>query len=256
MKLKFAGVLVLVILFSTNLLKSEQKYKFNQSLYFLLGYPAGANSEEFFNIYKKYVGGSNDVLRVSPIIGIGTKFTILRNYKVGLLGYFYQCTFRDYYGQKIYPTTDSPFRWVSEEIEINNYPLFITAEYNPYIKSQFHTYLGLGIGCNFGNISWTEINNTQLPQDIRIGGLLVNESTYSLITRAYLGMELGFDKKTRKYLLGGLIFEAAYVYDTRQIDMFANLYQQFMVPPQEFKSKYPIIPGIFELSMAVSLIFE
>jgi hypothetical protein len=256
MKLKYACLMSLIFLFSINILKCEQKYKFNQSIYFLLGYPAGPNSEDFFNVYKKYVGGSNDVFRVSPIIGVGTKFTILKNYKVGLLGYFYQCTFRDYFSQKIYPTPDSPLRWVSEELEINNYPLFLTAEYNPYIKSQFHTYFGLGIGCNFGNIDWIETNNTASPQDIRKGGIIIKESTYSLTTRAYLGMELGFDKKTRKYLLGGLIFEAAYVYDTRQIDMFANLYPQFMVPPQQFKSKYPVIPGIFELSMAVSLVFE
>jgi hypothetical protein len=256
MKLKFAGVLFLIILFSTNLLKSEQKYKFNQSLYFLLGYPAGANSEDFFNVYKKYVGGSNDSYRISPIVGVGTKFTILKNYKIGLLGYFYQCTFRDYYGQKIYPTPESPTRWVSEELIINNYPLFITTEYNPYIKSQFHTYFGLGVGCNFGNITWTETVNASVPEDKRYGGKLVDKSTYSLTTRTYLGMELGFDKKTRKYLLGGLIFEAAYVYDSRHIEMFKKLNPQFLVKHEEFDDKYPIIQGMFELSMSVSLVFE
>ncbi len=256
MNLRFAIVLLLLSLFATDKVVCEQKYKFNQSIYFLLGYPAGPNAIDFFQVYKEYVGGSNDDFRMTPIVGVGTKFTLLKNYKIGMLGYFYQCTFRDYYGQKIYPTDESPSRWVSEEIEINNYPLFFTAEFNPYIKSQFHTYYGIGIGCNFGNINWTETVNASVPQDIRKGGTLVNKSTCSLITRAYLGMELGFDKKTRKYLLGGLIFEAAYVYDTRTVDMFEKLYPQFYVAHDEFKDKYPIIPGIFELSLAVSLVFE
>lgn len=132
----------------------------------------------------------------------------------------------------------------------------MTFEFNPYIKSQFHTYYGAGLGCNFGNINWTETVNATVPEDRRKGGLLVHESTYSFTTRAYVGMELGFDKKTRRYLLGGLIFEVAYIYDSRRIDMFEKLYKQFLVPHEEFKDKYPIIPGIFELSMAVSLVFE
>lgn len=110
MKLKFSAIILLILLFSMNILKCEQKYKFNQSVYFLLGYPAVPNAEDFFKIYKKFVGGSNDILRTTPIIGVGTKFTVLKNFKIGLLGYFYQCTFKDYYGQKIYPTPESPER--------------------------------------------------------------------------------------------------------------------------------------------------
>ncbi|MEI6090260.1 MAG: hypothetical protein WCR42_07410 [bacterium] len=256
MKFKIAVLLLVIFLSNNSILKSEQKYKFDQSIYLLVGYPAGPNAEDFFNVYKKYVGGSKDEFIISPIIGVGTKFTILNNIKIGLLGYFYQCTFRDSYGQKIFPTNESPERWVSEDLIIKNYPLFFTTEYNPYIKSQFHTYVGIGLGCNFGKINWNEAVSSPEPADKRIGGPLVHESTYSFISRFYLGMELGFDKRTRKYLLGGLIFEAAYVYDSRRIDMFEKLYPQFYVAHEELKDKYPIIPGIFELSMAVSLVFR
>jgi hypothetical protein len=254
--LKFIAFVLFIILFNSGLLKCEQKYKYNQSVYFLLGYPAGPNAEDFFNIYHKYVGGSNDDFRVTPIVGVGTKFTLKKTYKVGLLFYYYQSSFKDNFVQKILPTPESNERWVSEDLVINSYPLFVTFEFNPYLKSQFNSYYGIGLGCNFGNVDWTETVIVSEPGDRRKGGVLVNESTYSLVGRAYVGLELGFDKKSRKYLLGGLIFEAAYVYDSRRIDMFDKLYTQFFVKHEEFKNKYPMIPGIFELSMAVSLVFE
>jgi hypothetical protein len=262
MKLITVLLIFLIFILSNELLKcdqklvSNQKLKFDQSIYFLLGYPAGANAENFFHIYKKYVGGSNDIIKTTPIIGFGTKFRIHDNFRIGLLGYFYQSSFIEWYSQKIYPTPESVLRWVNEEITINSSPLFFTFEFDPYLKSQFHTYFGLGLGCDFGKINWKENVYITVPEDKRKGGTLVNESTYSFTSRAYVGMELGFDKKTRRYLLGGLIFEAAYVYDSRQTAMFEKLYDQFYVKHEEFLKKYSMVPGIFELSMSVSLVFE
>lgn len=219
-----------------------------------VGFPIGVGAPDFFKQYAEAPGGKNNVLKPSPVVGFGTKYQISNVSRVGILFSYYQTNFSEGFHDIIYPNADeSPERYITEDIKTTDMILFATYDYCPYLLSQFDTYIGGGIGVNISDVYWLEGVNTPLKNDLRKGGIRIDDTYFSLISRFCLGLELGWDKKRRDALLHDFILEAAYVYDFRSIAMFSRFANQYAEPGDFIDEEFRIIPNYFTFSVAVSL---
>ncbi len=224
------------------------------SLYFSVGYPFGVGSTEFFNTYEEITSSKKHNMKVTSVLEVGLKHIIGECSRVGMSASWLQSNFKDALHQKIYPKSeDSPYRYLSEEITINDMRLLCLYDYCPYLKKQFRTYISGGLGLNISNILWEEYIHSPLKWDLRTTGTRVSKIHYSILYRLALGMELGWDQKHADYLLGSLILEAAYLYDFKKIKMFTDFADQFDKVPIFTTDKVKMLPNYFTFSIAVSL---
>ncbi|OYT14517.1 MAG: hypothetical protein B7C24_17895, partial [Bacteroidetes bacterium 4572_77] len=224
------------------------------SLYLAYSYPIGINAPDFFKQYALVTSSNKHVLKPNPAIGIGYKYQVGDVSRIGIFFNWYYTRFSDSFHQKIYPNNEeSPQRFLIEELEIDNKIFFLTYDYCPYIYKQFHSYIAIGAGVNYSNISWHEEIVSPLPNDLRTTGSRLDDHFFSFSSRVALGVELGWDKRNASSILGDLILEAAYTAEWRYITMFRDFEDQFIEPPSYTKNKYRVIPHYFTLSLAVSL---
>lgn len=174
---------------------------------------------EFFEIYKKDIGGKNQKFRYGPSIGITNKFNFKDNYRIGVSLSRFEIDFYDEYEQPIYPNSLSN-RYVVQNINWQDYPVLFLFEYNPNKKNQFKSYIGGGLGVVVSNVYWNEEIET-FDWDVRKGGVVYDELKFFPIARFYFGTELGFDKENNESLLGGITIEPRINYIYRYIDFFS-----------------------------------
>ncbi|MBL7998441.1 MAG: hypothetical protein JNL32_07380 [Candidatus Kapabacteria bacterium] len=134
-------------------------------------------------------------------------------------------------------TTTVGSRNLSETVSLSLIPVILVAEIVP-VESQFKTYMGVGAGVGFAGVKWTEKLSSDVPNDIRVGGTLLNETKVIPVFRIYSGIQFGYDKFAKSSSgSGSVIMEVHYTYAPVKVQAFRKFAEQFPVqPPQAFEN--------------------
>ncbi len=224
-------------------------------IYLMVGYPASVTANNYFEVYNEQLGGTKRILDSEINLGIGTKFPISDNIKIGLAGNFLKSGFNDNYQQKLELPTDTIFRTIEDRVDISTVPVIATLEFIPFNILQFRSYFGLGGGIALSTVEWEEDVISTAPGDPRSGGEIYNESGIFPAGRLLAGVELGFDKRGEESFLGSLFFEIRYTMIFRKLEIFNKFLDQEYQALPEFADSYSMIPGYIGLNVGLSFNF-
>ncbi len=256
--IKFLSLFIIFISLSATRIPAQSAIASGRNIeekdfYLMLGYPLAIPSNEFFDIYRNALEGNKSLFDQQLNFGAGTRFEIMDNFRLAMAGNFFLAQLSESYTQGVeFPRPGN--RQIVQDIKIQTIPLILSIEHVPW-DAQFRTYVGGGGGICFGTIEWNESVYSDIPRDTRTGGLQYEGNEVFPAIRAYIGVELGFDKRRVEALPGSLIIELRYTYIFRKIDIFYRIRRQFQRVPPELESPVTLMPSVLELDLAVSLNF-
>lgn len=221
--------------------------RFKPIVFFGGGFPFGASSDDFFEIFHSEIGGKENYAKHSPAANLGFKAWLTRNIRIGSNASFIHSRFyQDYY-------TEGEFisRSHNHSILIQTIPILLSGEFIPYDK-QFRSYIGAAVGITASHIFWDEKIRSTYHLDTRKSSVQFNEAMLSPAFRVFSGIELGFDEYPESQFLGSVIFEFNYTYSNRNVDIFKKIKKQMKDYSSSLDKKVMLFPGYFTFNMALS----
>lgn len=249
--------ILIILIYSTLYSYDDKDKEINKNVSSIIhlqyGFLFPNNNSEFFEIYKKDLGGFKSNFNYKPSLSISNKFIYNNDFRVGILVSRYSYDFYEEYEQLIIPNTLF-YRNIIQNISINDYPVLGIMEYIPRKENQFKSYVGLATGILVSKVYWEEEIST-FDWDQRRGGIVYDNLFYYPMISVYFGTELGFDKINKESFLGGLTIEPRINYIYRKMDFFSPLNKQ--IPDAYFGINREIWINnfIFELNLGLTLNF-
>ena len=232
--------------------EAEELKKIITSVHFTVGYPAANNSStSFFDVYHEELSGGTKNFSFMAIPAISVKIKYPKNFRFGIDGHYQYIDMRDYYEEKIDFGFKIGTRQIAQEFIIKTRAVFAIIEYMPKLN-QFRTYIGAGLGANFGTILWNEEINSNIINDKRVGGIHYDRLDISPAFKIYSGIELGFDKVNVDDYLGSLFFEIMLVKLFRYENIFEDVYSQMDKPSEKLKESYGLTTNYIGFNIGVS----
>lgn len=236
-------ILIILMISQINnfLLKAENEFSFS------VGYPCGMTSDNFFEIYQAQINKGVKDFSYSPVLRLCAKFPLSDNFRLNASLDYFMTELEDGYNQKagIYN------RNFSQSFTIASLPIFISLE-ALQVNSQFRSYCGFGLGFMTGKINWEEEVFSLDPNDPVKGGSKYNEISFYPAFNLYCGLELGFDDRKLKNVVGSLIFEISFVYSDRKPPIFKNINEDNNIVQQSMGNSISLIPYYFSFNFGLS----
>lgn len=226
--------------------------KVRTQIYSSVGMPLALSANEFFNDYKKYLGGQRDYFKYSALINIGAKFIFSDSYRIVAYVDYFISDFTDSYIQEVKESYGAGVRDITQNIKVSSLPAIIGFEFYP-ISQQFRTFLSAGVGACFGNINWNETLRTTIDDDPRKGGTHFSSNSIYPVLRLGSGIELGFDDKYERNIISSLLLEANYTFIFRYVEIYKEVSKEFQEAPPNWDKAYPILPSYLSLSLGISI---
>jgi len=233
----------------------KQNKELHSIVYFSVGGALANTSYDFFETYNSVLGGSNTYFNNSPILGIGSKFDIKPNFKLGIGVELIKSNLNDTYFQEVSTIDYAGGRFVIDKLNLNSGSLIASIEYIPYKDWQFKTYVGAGAGFTFTQIFWDETVKSGIRNDFRVTGEYYDDSHLSPTLRLLMGLDLGFDEDFKRAFLGSLILEMRFTYTHRNIDIFSTFQKVYPYEVPEFNKNYLLQSTHLSLNLMVSFNF-
>lgn len=231
--------------------KAETSKFIEATLTFLVGFPFVSQSKEFTDIYKTYIGGTNDYYRPSALLGGRLQAEITESFDIGFMAEQFSVSIRDRFVISTLYFDDSITRQFNELIDVTQLPLLIFTEYVAS-KNMYNSYVGLALGVSYDKIYWHEEIKSNLSSDIRSTSDIFNRTLYSPAMKLYSGLKLNFDKKSKHDFLGAITFEASFNYIYRRIKIFEKLNKQYPKTVEEFTKTYFFLNNYLTLTAGIS----
>ncbi len=231
------------------------KSRINKTLSAYIGSKFNLGDSEFFREYSRAFS-PNTTFPVQTVFGAAIRAEALPGVRFGLTGEYFAADFVDTYASAVLSPVDSlpvGSRFAAEKVHFTAIPVMLTADYVPF-TTQFRTYFGGGLGLTIGHVRWDETIISTVANDRRVGGTHIDEKIIAPTMCLYTGLELGFDKRTKKNSVTSLTIEIRYSIIGMSAPMFATVASQFFNPPAEWKQKYSI--GASGFSLTVGLAFQ
>jgi hypothetical protein len=233
--------------------KSENGNILSSIVYFSIGLITGAGATDFFDVYRSTLGGRENKFALSPMLGAGTKFDLIKGCRLGLSFSYNKAKLLDSYF--VQDSGTEIVRGFNQNMIVDQMPLLLTFEIIPY-NIQFRSYAGFGVGAMLNHIYWREDVSTPVINDKRKGGVYFDDDIIAPVLKAYTGIEMGFDKKNFESILGSLIFEVSYIYSFSEVEIFKSIARQFYATSESLQTKFDILNGYFLFNIALSFNFN
>ena len=227
--------------------------RMNKTISAYLGSKFNLGNSEFYTEYAKAFHINNTYM-VQPVVGICFRGEPIPGIRFGVSGEYFKGHFFDSFSEQAYSPIDSALvgiRSPTETIDFKAIPLLLTVDLIPS-GNQFRTYSGIGIGLCVGHIRWEEVLSSTVKNDIRVGGVVYDESIISPAGCIYAGLELGFDKRSKDDNFVSLTIEARYTYVGMSAPMFKAISSQFFRPPDSWQKNFLIGASSFSLQIGLS----
>ncbi len=257
----FFKIILAFFIFSVNIVYANNMEEgrhadsvFKSSIYFMIGPAFGASASDFFEDYRKYIGGYYSDFLTQPAFCTGTKFFITDNIRAAAALSYIFSSVNESYTLEFESTMGRQTRLFSQKMDIQSIPVILSAEYFPY-EEQFKTYIGAGAGLCYTKFKWKERVYSTLPEDKRTGGTWISEKSVFPAFRVFAAIDLGFDKPDKDSFVGSLIFEMRFTYFFREYKMFSEAAAQLEEKPDNHDRYYTIIPYYLGLNLGVSFNF-
>jgi hypothetical protein len=231
--------------------KAETSKTIKTSLTILFGFPFPSLSPAFSDVYKSKLNGKNDYLKPSGLLSFKILVKPFDKLEIGMSMDILEVKLRDYYADFFEVNGKLQSIEISEAMDYNQFPLFLTCQYSPQNIS-YSSYLGVGLGLNFADLNWTEEVNSAIANNSRQGGEILNDNFVSPAMKFYAGTMLDFDKASEWDFLGAFHFEASFVYSFSNLKLFDKFNSLFNNPVPEFNQTYSFVPFYLSLSAGIS----
>ncbi len=208
---------------------------------------------DFFEIYKRDLGGGVEDFSKTPTISFSGKYSYKNIYKMGYSLSFYRVTINDVYSQQI-PGANLAKRDIVQDINITDVPVLFLFEFNPKQSNQFKSYAGIAAGVVVSKVFWYEDIITY-DWDTRKGGTLYDQLMFFPTLRLYSTTELGFDKESEESFLGGITIEPRINYIYRNVDLFSPIIPQMKSDFHNLGKRFWFNNFIFEINIGLTLNF-
>ncbi len=252
-------ILIVILLLISIGISNSQEFQYSSASYktFLTiyaGYAHGENSADFYELYVNSLGGRKKSFKSNPYFGISFKYQYFDHFKFGLSAGYLSSSLEDSYTEVLKRNDVQFYRNIDENIKYETLPIMLTLDYIP-IEIPYRTYLGIGAGIALNTVKWTELVSSDMINNERISGTVINENFVSPAAKIYAGVELDFDKEYKYSMVGGLILEAQLHYIYRYKNYLANAEQTFFKKSEVFNKNFTILPYYICLNIGVSLNF-
>jgi hypothetical protein len=212
----------------------------------------GVHSTDFFQSYKRYLGGPSSTFDVPYVIEGGIASYLWKNVSVGLTASYYKAVVRESYKQ-FYPfgdTSATTLLSIAQDMSVTATPIIATIDYYPTDR-QFATYVGAGLGIGISTIVW--------KQGVYGNGSASETTPYNdthIVPAGLLraGISLGWDKERTTKVAGALTFEVRYTFLTVTAPLFESLAGSLPNAGAETSGDYHIQAGGLGLHVGVSVI--
>lgn len=118
--------ILIILIYSTLYSYDDKDKEINKNVSSIIhlqyGFLFPNNNSEFFEIYKKDLGGFKSNFNYKPSLSISNKFIYNNDFRVGILVSRYSYDFYEEYEQLIIPNTLF-YRNIIQNISINDYPV-------------------------------------------------------------------------------------------------------------------------------------
>lgn len=249
--------IILIFFINSSFSYEDKDREINKNIKSILHFHFGAvlnnRNSEFFEIYRKDLGGNIDDFKISPTAGLTIKYGYKDVMRLGVSVSYYSFRLYDEMEQEINSSVQAR-REIVEDFDWTDIPILFIAEYNPKKSHQFKSYAGAGIGVVVSKVFWNEEIQTY-DWDIRQGGIVYDEFQFYPTFRLYFGTELGFDKEKKESLLGGITFEPRINYILRKDDLFYPIQSQIENQFHGLGKSFWFNNFIFELNIGLTLNF-
>lgn len=229
--------------------------RYNTILVVGAGYPFPSKSYEFFDTFSEHFGSERNVVKSSPLLYFSFKGEFLKGFRFGAIVEYYNLFFNESYLQFYEDSFEQGYRSISQDIQMNNLPIYFNFEYLPY-SLPYKSYAGIGIGINLASVNWNEDLSSGLIAEKRKGGNHYNNTFISPSVKIYSGLELKFDRESVSSFVNSLVLELAFNYSYFNKDFFQNVRNQFTPIPEELIESYNIVPYTLALNLGVAFDFD
>lgn len=222
------------------------------SIYIQISAPFTSNDDSFLNDYNTLIGGNKVVYHLTPAYSLIFKSNFQKGFRICLSLDYFTSYFNDNFTQKFKLIDKDYYRNVISEFSIKNFPILLNYESIPS-DNIYRNYYGIGLGMNLSSIYWNETINSDFSNDIRKSTNPINESVIYPAIKLYSGVELGFDKKNKNEILGGINIEASILYTFRKYMVFKDLKKQFKNYPDSWNQSVSLDRFQILLTFGLSL---
>jgi hypothetical protein len=212
-----------------------------------------SSNPDFFEIYRRDLGGTAEAFSSSPTVSLSGKYTYKDIYKMGYSISFLKTKINDVYEQRI-GGSNLARREVFQDINFTDFPVLFLFEFNPKQRHQFKSYAGIGVGTVISKVYWYEDIMT-FDWDTRKGGTVHNRLMFFPTLRLYVCTELGFDKENEESFLGGITIEPRLNYVYRNVDLFSPIIPQIDNDFHNLGKRFWFNNFIFEINFGLTLNF-
>ncbi len=166
----------------------------------------------FFDGYKR-LGGAVESLgaRMAPMVNI--RLATAGPLRICLQSTYARASFTDIYG--VIDSISNPYMRgaaaLVDQFSATAIPVMAGVEYAP-VRSQFTTYVGVGVGLAFNNVDWSTIVRSQSIVDFYRPGANVKSAGVGPAARVYAGTDFRFDRNYwGQGSVRGIFMEASYL---------------------------------------------
>lgn len=198
-----------------------------------LNWRFGVHGIEFFQQYKKLVGGPSSTFDIPLGLWASIGSYQFENVVVGVTGGYNRAVIRENYVYRPFglDTVRRVTQGLSQNMALTTIPVMLSVDYLP-IDRQFATYVGAAVGLSATSFVWTE--TAAASQDIRSrsSGVRFDDSRITPSAQVRVGVLLGWDKEMRTRTSAGFYLEVSYLWAPFTAPVLASLEQSVPgVPP-------------------------
>lgn len=213
----------------------------------------GRNASEFFQDYRRYLGGPASTFDAPLGLDAGVSSFQIPDVGIGIKVSYSRSVIREAYLFTSALDSTRPEQSTSQNMTVSVVPVVLTLDYFP-LDRQFTTYVGVMAGLGFTSIKWDEgLAKTTLP-GARSSGERYDDSHVSPAVGARAGVSLGWDGRYDARVRPALFFEASYMFIPVSAPLFKETAKTLPGSPQRLREPYTIQAGGFGLHLGISVL--
>lgn len=255
MKINFVFIIFFCILTSNKIVLCQNDLKkIDVSLTGSIGTFFPVFSMGFLDEYQNILGGKKQDFSNSISIAGTLSAQWKTNWRVSLQVIASKFLLQDNFSKETF-TGSGAWRNFREDINVSSIPILLSYDWY-YLENAYKSYLSAGGGISLSNVKWLEYVDSPIKNDIRIGGIIYDESKIYPTLGFNSGIELDFDNNSKPNFIRGINLSTYILYIIRYDDIYKNMRKQIFPLPESLNSEKSIIPFIFGIHLGLVLNVE
>jgi hypothetical protein len=255
-KNKLLFILIIFCIFNIRsfVLCKNELGKINLNFNFSVGTSIPAFSQGFLSEYNSTIGGKKEDFNNYSSFAASLSAQWIEFLRFSLQVSANRFILQDRFSKETYPTSGT-WRNFSEDMSVSDVPILLFVDW-VHFYNKYKVYVGGALGGSFSMMKWSEIVDSPLNDDIRVGGTIINKNSLFFAIGLHSGISLDFDKESVPPFVKGLFFETNILFVDRYFDVFEKLRNQILPVANELNGNKFMLPITIGFQLGVMLNLE